>query len=87
MGGEIKMTALICDCPRATGVIHFEACPLHDPRACAVCEMDGHETKLKAENKALREALEGTRSLTIPGNDEDALYHIANVAKDVLKGK
>lgn len=31
-----------CDCPRATGIVHYENCPLHDPHSCAICECEGH---------------------------------------------
>jgi len=48
------MPDLICDCPRATGIVHYENCPNHDPRSCAVCESDGHDSKL-GYDKAIRE--------------------------------
>ncbi|KKL14089.1 hypothetical protein LCGC14_2519230 [marine sediment metagenome] len=38
-----------CDCPRSTGIIHYEECPMHDSHSCAVCETENHGNKLIAK--------------------------------------
>ena len=45
-----------CDCPRTTGIVHYEECPLHDPNSCAACETENHGNKLIAK-KARAEVL------------------------------
>ena len=52
---------------------------------CDDCVVNFIDRILADETRELVKAFEVIASLTIPGNDEDGLYHIGNIAAAALK--